>query len=394
MMAFVDLNAQFQKLEAEIRRRIDAVLQHGQYILGPEVAELESRLASFCGVKHCVSCASGTDALLLILLALGVGPGDAVFTSPFTFVATGEAVARLGAVPVFVDIEAHSLNMDPAQLELAIRAVQAGDASIYPLPRVDRGVALRPKVVIPVDLFGLPAAYGRIKAQAHACGLAVLADAAQSLGAVLRGRMAVGAAQAAATSFFPSKPLGCYGDGGAVLTDDSALAMDCLSLRAHGRGKEKYEHVRVGLNSRLDTLQAAVLLAKLSVFPDELERRRQIAAIYTRSLTGVQGLKVPRKEVHTRSAWAQYTLRHPHREAIRHGLKSRGVPSVVYYPQPLHLQQAFMSLGYTFGDFPVAEKVSQEVFSLPMHAYLDEATVEAVCLHVKEIVSELEVRKF
>jgi len=377
MIPFVDLTAQFARIEQDVRRRMDAVLAHGKFIMGPEVAELERELAAFAGVEHCVSCASGTDALLLPLMALGVGPGDAVFTSPFTFIATAEVISLLGATPVFVDIDA-SFNIDPARLDLAIQAVKANDPSRHPLPRA-KG-QLTPKVVIPVDMFGLPADYVRCNAIAAAHGLHLLSDAAQSLGSEYTGRKAAAAARITATSFFPAKPLGCYGDGGAVFTSDADMAALCQSLRLHGKGGHKYDNVRIGINGRLDTLQAAVLLAKLP-------KRRAVARAYTGRMASIPGIRTPETPENSASAWAQYTLRHPRRDAIMDGLKARGVPSVIYYPRPLHLQTAFAPLGYAEGAFPTAEAASREVFSLPMHPYLSAADVDVICDAVADAAS-------
>lgn len=374
-MDFIDLKAQQVRVGDSVRRRIEAVLRHGQYILGPEVKELEEALARYAGTRRCVSCASGTDALLMPLMAWGVGPGDAVFTTPFTFVATAEVLALLGATPVFVDIDPRTFNMDPAALRRAVEELKSGKS---PSPGSPRG--LKARGVIPVDLFGLPADYDAIEAVAREHGLFVLEDAAQSLGGTYKGRKAGGFGQAAATSFFPAKPLGGYGDGGAIFTNDEELAKTLESLRVHGQGRDKYENVRIGINGRLDTIQAAVLLAKWEVFADEISARQEAAARYSRDLAGK--LETPFTPGDCRSAWAQYSVMTDRRDAVMARLKEAGVPAAIYYPKPLHLQKAFAFLGYGPGRFPASERAAQQIFSLPMHPYLkaeDQARVaEAV----------------
>ncbi|MGH8511469.1 MAG: DegT/DnrJ/EryC1/StrS family aminotransferase, partial [Gammaproteobacteria bacterium] len=319
---FIDLAAQQQRLGPGIQAAMARVLAHGNYILGPEVKELEQKLAEYSGARHVVSCASGTDALLMVLMAKGVQAGEAVFMPSFSFVSTAEVVALLGATPVFVDVEAEDFLMSPTSLEAAIQdALKKG---------------LRPKVVIPVDLFGQPADYAAIGKLAKNYDLFVLADAAQSFGGA-RGDKRVGTlAPVTATSFFPAKPLGCYGDGGAIFTDDEALAQVLLSLRVHGQGQDKYDNVRIGINGRLDTLQAAILIEKLRLFPEEIEARQRVAARYTDGLEDI--VKTPRVVPGTISAWAQYTLRLDGRDAVAARLKERGVPTAVYYPKPLHQQ--------------------------------------------------------
>ncbi len=367
MRPFVDLKAQQQRIRKELDRAICRVLDHGQYIMGPEVSLLEEKLASYVGVKHAVSCSSGTDALLMALMALGVGPGDAVFTTPFTFIATAEVIALAGATPVFVDIDPGTFNMDPNMLGPAIEAVRAGSS------------VLRPVGVIPVDLFGLPADYDAINATAKDNGLFVLEDAAQSFGAEYKGRKACSLAEVAAASFFPAKPLGCYGDGGAVFTDDDGLAEVLKSLRIHGHGDSLYDHVRIGVNGRMDTLQAAVLLCKLSIFPDEVEKRHAAAALYTQLLADCPQVLAPSTLESYSSVWAQYSIRVPERDALKKYLAAQGIPSAVYYPTPLHLQPAFSRRGYTRGDMPAAEKTAKEILSLPMHPYLTEEDIASVC---------------
>lgn len=379
MIPFVDLKEQYRRLEPKIRERIDAVLAHGKYIMGPEVAELEQKLASFVGVRHCVSCASGTDALLLGLMAQGVGPGDAILTTPFTFIATAEVISLLGAVPVFVDIDSRTFNLDPDSLEQAIKALNHPYSGNYPLPHQARQGRLTAKGIITVDLFGLPADYPRINAIAAANGLFVLEDAAQGLGGSLSGINACALAEIGATSFFPAKPLGGYGDGGAVFTDNADLAAVMRSLRVHGAGGEKYDNVRIGVNARLDTLQAAILLPKLEVFQDELLHRRRVAAHYTARLGKVSGIVTPYVPAGAESAFAQYSILTDNRTALQEALKNAGVPSAVYYPRPLHLQTAFARLGYKPGDLPVSEDASSRIMSLPMHPYLVESDIEHIC---------------
>lgn len=389
MIPFIDLKAQFATLEPEIRARMDAVLAHGAFIMGPEVAELEKALAAYVGAPHCVSCASGTDALLMALMAWGVGPGDAVFTSPFTFIATAEVVTLLGATPVYVDIDPATFNLDPAALARAMDAVEAGDPSIHPLPAPCRGKRLRPRAVISVDLFGLPANYPLIEALCAEGGLLLLEDAAQGFGGEIGGRKAGSFGHAAATSFFPAKPLGCFGDGGAVFTADAETAEVLTSIRVHGKGTHKYDNARLGLNARLDTLQAAILLPKLAAFPAEVLARRAAADRYAAGLAKVAGVTAPTVPAGYASSWAQYSiLLDVDRDRVAAGLKARGVPSAVYYPCPLHLQTAYAHLGYAPGDMPVSEDCSARILALPMHPYLDAATQDTVCRAVAEAVVE------
>jgi UDP-2-acetamido-2-deoxy-ribo-hexuluronate aminotransferase len=379
---FIDLHAQQRRIRKTVEDRIGEVLDHGQYVMGPEVYALEERLALYTGVKHAVSCASGTDALLMALMAHEVGPGDAVFTSPFTFVATAEVISLLRAVPVFVDIDPVSFNMDPEHLERAVLAVKNGDPSLHPLPMWTSNDTLMPRGVIAVDLFGLPADYDRINAIAGTHGLFVVEDAAQSFGGAQRGGKACSLAQIGCTSFFPAKPLGCYGDGGMCFTWDDGLAAAMRSIRVHGGGADKYDNVRVGINGRLDTLQAAILLAKFEIFPDELESRGRVAQLYG-DLIGRANphLAIPRVPEGYTSAWAQYSLLakdEEKRSLILTRLGEAGIPAAVYYPKPLHLQKAFSPLGYREGDFPVSEACARRIFSLPMHPYLSEAEQRAV----------------
>ena len=361
---FVDLKAQYARLKPSIDARIHAVLDHGKFIMGPEVAELEEALAAFAGCRFAIGVSSGTDALLIALMAEGVGPGDAVFLPSFSFTATPEVVALLGATPVFADIDPHTFNIDPADLERRIgETVAAG--------------GLRPRVVMAVDLFGLPADYPALQDIARHHRMLLLADAAQSFGAALDGRQVGRLAPVTATSFFPAKPLGCYGDGGAIFTDDEEGADAMRSIRLHGRGEAKYDVVRLGLNGRLDTLQAAILLAKLEVFPGELEARAALADLYDRRLGNA--VAIPRRPATARSAWAQYSILLDDRDAVAESLQGQGVPTRVYYPRPLHLQPAYARHGDGAGSLPVSEEVSRRILSLPMHPYMDEATGHRVC---------------
>jgi dTDP-4-amino-4,6-dideoxygalactose transaminase len=340
--------------------------------MGPEIKKLEEQLARFTGAKHAISCASGTDALVISLMAYGVKSGDAIFTSPFTFIATAEVIQLLGATPVFVDIDPATFNIDPGLLAKAVSAVKNHNPNLHPLPK-SGSERLKPRGVIGVDLFGLPADYSAINQVAHDCGMFVIEDAAQSFGAEFNGRKACALGDIGCTSFFPAKPLGCYGDGGMCFTDDGQLAAVMDSIRVHGKGTDKYDNVRIGINGRMDTLQAAVLLSKFSIFPEEIELREKAAHRYHGLLDGLNGVTVPKVPSSSTSVWAQYTLLakdEEHRTRLQERLKQAGVPTAVYYPKPLHLQTAFATLGYRQGDFPKSEDASRRVFSLPMHPYL------------------------
>jgi UDP-2-acetamido-2-deoxy-ribo-hexuluronate aminotransferase len=360
-MDFIDLKSQQRLISAALAANIQRVLAHGQYVMGPEVLELEARLAAYVGVKHVISCSSGTDALLMALMAYGVGPGDAIFTTPFTFIATAEVIQLLGATPVFVDIDPKTFNLDPEALAEAVSRLGQNPAT----------APLKPKGIIPVDLFGQPADYDRIHSIAQAQGLFVLEDAAQSFGATYKGRRAGALAETAATSFFPAKPLGCYGDGGAVFTDDDGRAEVLRSIRVHGQGQLRYEHVRIGLTGRLDTLQAAVLLAKLDIFDQEVTARQRVAQRYSAALNSV--VTVPLVDPACTSVWAQYSVLSESRDLLLQKLQAAQIPTAIYYPLPLHLQKAFAHLGHKPGDFPVSENASRRIFSLPMHPYLGSA---------------------
>ena len=458
-MPFVDLSTQQDRVRPRLERHMHTVLHHGQYIMGPEIYRLERRLAEFTDAGHCLGCSSGTDALLMALMALDIGPGDAVFTSPFSFIATAEVIALLGATPVFVDIEHSTFNLDPGKLELAIQALQQNDSTLYPLPRTPGSMShvnpacrvkpvslfnlgkhlswemhevasdngshrepqeapcqLTPKAVIPVDLFGLPADYASINAVARQHGLWVIEDAAQSLGAEYKGRMAGNLAHIGCTSFFPAKPLGCCGDGGAIFTNDQDLAHKLHSIRNHGQGSNKYEHNRIGLNGRLDSLQAAALLPKLDIFHQEIELRQEKAQRYTELLSSLSAcpassqsmgpvpaadnsgtqkhnpalVRPPCLPPDTKSAWAQYSILardSTHRKELQDRLQARGIPAAIYYPRPLHQQMAFADLGYAQTDFPVSMDCASRIFSLPLHPYLSEADQERIVQALKKDIA-------
>lgn len=365
-ISFVDLKAQAEILGKDIRQAMERVMSHGRFIMGPEVYELEQKLSDFTGAKHVVSCSSGTDALLMALMAIDIGPGDAVFTSPFTFVATAEVISLLGATPVFVDIRKDTFNIDPVRLAQTVEHIDKNHA----------GKGLTPKCIIPVDIFGLPAEYDVILEIADRFGLVVVEDAAQSLGGRIDDRMAGNLAHMGATSFFPAKPLGCYGDGGAVFTNDDHLQEKLASIRVHGKGQHKYDNVRTGINGRMDTLQAAVLIQKLKIFTDEIDKRREVAQKYKEHLDGkVLCQKVPESY---ESAWAQFSFLCQNRNRVISRLEKNHIPYGIYYPKPLHLQKAFSGLDYRTGDFPVAEMVSDAILSIPMHPYLSEEQVDFV----------------
>ena len=352
---FIDLHAQQERIRPQIEERIKKVLNHGKYIMGPEIAELEQRLAEFVGTKHCVTCASGTDALLMPLLAYEIGPGDAVFTTPFTFISTAEVVSLLGATPVFADIEADTYNIDPAKLREAIEKVVSDNK-------------LKPKGIIPVDLFGQPADYEEIEQIAREFGLFVIEDAAQAFGAQYKNKPACSFGDVGATSFFPAKPFGCYGDGGAIFCNDDDMAQKLRSVRIHGQGSNKYDNVRIGINGRFDAMQAAVLLAKFEIFEEEIELRHQVANRYSQGLK--ESVSVPMVKKDRSSVWAQYSILAKNRGDLVNELKSKGIPTAIYYPKPLHLQPAYQSLGYRNGDFPISEKTANQILSIPMHPYL------------------------
>jgi dTDP-4-amino-4,6-dideoxygalactose transaminase len=356
---FIDLQAQRRRIGEPLNHAIQAAVEGGQWILGPQVTELEKRLAEFAGVRHCVTCANGTDALLIVLRAWNIGPGDAVFVPAFTFAASAEVVALVGAEPVFVDVVEDTYNMDAASLEAAISLVKAQGK-------------LTPRAVMPVDLFGQPADYRALEPVVRREKLKMLCDTAQGFGGMLDGRRTGSIGDAAATSFFPAKPLGCYGDGGAVFTDDAELDTLLRSIRMHGQGSDRYENVRIGVNSRLDTIQAAILIEKLKVFPEEIEMRDAAARRYNEAFNASNAIKTPKLIPGSSSTWAQYTIQIPSREAFQASLKEFGVPTAVYYPIPLSKQKGYSS--FPSAPTPVSDRISKTVVSLPMHSDLDAST--------------------
>jgi len=363
---FIDLKAQQARIATDLRRRLDAVLEHCQFILGPEVAELEAALATFCGARHCVSISSGTDALQIAMMAENIGPGDAVFLPAFTYTATAEVPLVLGATPVFVDVDPATFQIDPAHLQARIDAIRAAGK-------------LTPRMLIGVDLFGQPAAWPALSAIAAREGMVTLDDCAQSFGASLGGRMLGTLADATATSFFPSKPLGAYGDGGALFTDSDERAALYRSLRTHGEGTTRYEVLRTGMNGRLDTLQAAVLLSKLTVFPEELEARERIARYFDSRLHNAVG--IPARVPDSRAAWAIYAILLPDSAARAHmqdGLKAAGIPSAIYYPKPLHQQPAYRD-AHDGAALPTSEDLAGRIMALPIHPDLTEADLARIC---------------
>lgn len=387
-MQFIDLAAQQQRIKEDLDSKIQNVLAHGNYIMGPEVKEIEAKLADYVGVKHAIGCASGTDALLMALMAMETMPGDVIFTTPFTFIATAEVISLIGATPVFVDINPKTFNMEPSLLSRAIQAVKEDDSSVYPLPAIfssrqnkNKDLSLRPRGIITVDLFGLPADYDAINKIAAENGFFVIEDAAQSFGAQYNGKKACSFGNIACTSFFPAKPLGCYGDGGMCFTDNDQLAAKLDSIRVHGKGADKYDNVRIGINGRLDTLQAAILLAKFDIFPEEVELRNEVAARYNYLLSSHHSLRIPEVPSGYKSVWAQYSILaedEEQRSMMMEKLKKAGIPTAIYYPKPLHLQTAFAYLGYKPGDFPVSENFASRIFSLPMHPYLTPSVQERI----------------
>lgn len=364
-MNFIDLDRQYRRLQTQIDAGISTVLEHGKFIHGPEVSELEDRLAAYVGVDHAIAVGNGTDAIMLALMALEVRPGDAIFVPSFTFFATAEPIGNLGATPVFVDVEASTFNVDCKSLEDAIR-------------REKMSGKLNLRGVISVDLFGLPANYRELTNLAKRYDLFLIEDGAQGFGGSLDSRRACTFGDIATTSFFPAKPLGCYGDGGAIFTNDEEIAATIRSLRVHGQGVDKYDNVHIGLNSRLDTIQAAILLKKLDAFDEELELRNSVASDYAKRLH--ENYVVPVVPEGYQSSWAQFTIRpkKSNRDSIQEALKKSGIPTAVYYRKPLHLQPVFAYLDYELGDLPVSEMLGNEVFSIPMHPYLSQDEVETI----------------
>lgn len=370
-MQFIDLETQYKRIEDDVRSRVLRVLESQRYINGPEVAEAEERLAAFAGTKHCLTCSSGTDALVIPLMSFDLKRTDAVFVPSFTFFASGESVTLAGGTPVFVDNDAETYNIDPADLERAIKATR------------EEG-ELTPRGIIAVDLFGQPADFDEIRRIADENGLFVIEDAAQGFGGTYRGKRAGALADIGSTSFFPAKPLGCYGDGGAIFMDDDDTYELLHSIRVHGQGTTKYDNVRIGINGRFDTIQAAIILAKLDIFEDEISKRNEIADAYTRQLNS--WIKVPVIREGNVSVWAQYTLEaktSDEKQQIQDALAEKGIPSANYYPIPMHLSTAYAHLGYKKGDLPICEAQAERVFSIPMHPYLDQATIDTICETIK-----------
>lgn len=362
-MEFIDLKDQLRRYRDDIEMRMAAVLEHGHFIMGPEIADLEKQLAEYTGVRHAMTVASGTDSLEIALRSLGIGPGDEVITVPFTWISSAEAVLLVGAKPVFVDISPVDFNLDVAKLEAAITP--------------------RTRAIMPVSLFGQMPDFEEINRVASAHGLAVLEDGAQSFGATQNGRKSCGISTIGSTSFFPAKPLGCYGDGGALFTDDDELAAKMKAIRTHG-GVKRHHHTLVGMNGRFDTLQAAVLLAKLPHFPEEVDARGRIGARYSALLAGT--CETPQVCSGNTHVYAQYTIRVADRDHLGGCLKEVGIPTAVYYPKCLHEQPVFANLGYQWGDFPESEKASREVISLPMHPFLSETEQDRVIAEVKRVL--------
>jgi len=368
---FIDLQTQRLRLGASLSHAIEAAVEGGQWVMGPQVRALEEQLAEFAGVKHAIACANGTDALMIVLRAWDVGPGDAVFVPAFTFAASAEVVALVGASPVFVDVHEDTFNMCPQSLESAIALVRTEGR-------------LRPRVVMPVDLFGQPADYRVLEPIVAREKLLMLCDTAQAFGATLDGRSTANIGDAAATSFFPAKPLGCFGDGGCTFTNDDGLDDLLRSIRIHGQGTDKYENVRIGVNSRLDTIQAAILIEKLTIFQDEIGSRERIARRYSDALSRSNRIRVPRVIEGAQSTWAQYTIEVPDRDRVQQELKAKGIPTAIYYPIPLSAQKGYQ--GFPSVPVPVSERLSKSVISLPMHPYLDEATQDRIVAAVLESV--------
>ena len=367
-MQFIDLKTQYKKLEPDIQNAIHQVLNHGQYIMGPEIIELENQLSQFTGSAYCLSCSSGTDALLISLMAQGISKGDKIITTPFTFIATAEAIKLVGATPIFVDIDPRTFNIDCDKIK----------------PHLSRPDV---KGIIPVNLFGLCADYDRLYDMTENLDIFILEDAAQSLGAIYRGRRSGSLGHMSATSFFPAKPLGCYGDGGAIFTNDQKLYDIMKSVRIHGQGANKYDAERMGLNGRLDTIQAAILLKKLNIYQEEIDLRQRIAHLYSKQLR--DHVEVPFIPDHHISVWAQYSILlqdNLTRSKVIECLKIQGIPTMIYYQKPLHIQRTFDDLKYRWGDFPISEHISDRILSLPMHPYLNTQDIEKICKTIIEAI--------
>ncbi len=363
-MQFIDLHRQYRRIQPRIDQALTRVLEHGQFIMGPEIADVEGRLAAFVGARHCIACSSGTDALLMPMMAAGIGPGDAVFTTPFSFFATAETISLLGATPVFVDIDPRTYNLDPAALQRTVAAVT-------------REGRLRPRAIMAVDLYGVCADYEALGAVACDGGLLLIEDGAQAFGASYHGRRAPNLADVGATSFFPAKPLGCYGDGGAVFTNDDTQADIMRSIRIHGHGPDRANFVRIGLNARMDTLQAAVLIEKLAIYEDEIEARQRVAERYRQTLGG---LPVTFQEIPDgcRSVYAQFCIETDHRAALQAALGEAGIPTAIHYARPMHRMDVYAHLGHGPGSLPVSERVAERILALPFHPYLEEAEIDRI----------------
>jgi len=368
-MEFLDLKTQQKRIRKPLEKRINKILDHGAYIMGPEVFELEEKLANYCGVKHAISCSSGTDALLIPLMAWGIGPGDAVFTTPFTYVATAEVISILGATPVFVDVYESTFNIDCEKLEIEIK-------------RVKEDGKLKPKAIIPVDLFGLPARYRLITKIAEKYNLKVIEDAAQSFGGAIRNEKVGTFGDVAATSFYPAKPLGCYGDGGAIFTNDDNLAEECKAIRIHGTKNDKYNSEMIGLNGRLDSIQAAVLLEKLTIFDEEKEMRKKVDTKYRDFFNNAQ--YHPKNYSSANALFSIIMGSKSYRDGLIRKLSKNNIPTVIYYKFPIHLMKGFKYLGYNSGDLPVSESLSRKIVSLPMHPYIKEEEIESLVNFIKK----------
>ncbi|ODS01249.1 aminotransferase DegT [Methyloceanibacter methanicus] len=369
---FVDLKTQYARLKPQIAEAIQEVLDDGRYILGPAVTRLESELADYCGVRHAISCSSGTDAIIMPLIAYGIGPGDAVFVPSFTFTASAEAIILVGASPVFVDVEPDSFNLDLADLDAKIATTRADGK-------------LTPKAILAVDLFGLPADWDELNVLAEREGMNLIDDAAQSFGGIYDGKRVGALAPVSCTSFFPAKPLGCYGDGGAIFTDDDDLAELLKSIRVHGQGADRYEIARIGINGRLDSIQAAILSVKLPILDEELAARDHLASVYDEELK--DAVTVPKRIPGRQSAWAQYTIKTDRRAEIQAALNDAGIPSAIYYPKPMHLQAPYLPYGGGEGSLPVSETICHEVMSLPMHPYLPDDDARRVAAVIRGAVA-------
>lgn len=376
-MQFIDLGAQRERIRDRLNAAIDQVVEDGRYILGPQVGEFEKQLAAYVGVKHCIACANGTDALLLPLMASDIGPGDAVFVPSFTFAATAEVVALAKAEPVFVDIDPVTYNIDIASLEAAIAMIKAEGR-------------LKPKAIIPVDLFGLGADYASLEAIATRENLIVIEDAAQAIGGSVDGRMCGSFGFVGSTSFYPAKPLGCYGDGGAMFTNDDAFAEKLRSYAFHGKGTTQYDNIHVGINSRLDTIQAAILIEKLAILEDEMVARQAVHQRYAAGLGDV--VTVAQVAAGSRSAWAQYAIETPNRDALKEHLQEQGIPSVIYYVKPLHQQVAYRDYPQAPGGLPVSESVPERILCLPMHPYLSHEDQDRIISTIRNFVGSNSTR--